>query len=590
MIRLGRLGHYTSRTLPRPKGVPNPSGDRQPASQSSLAGLYSLVSPGRARRYQMEETNYLPISSLAEIVYCPCRFYYRVVEAADETNEHVLEGKLQEEQRNERLNVNREHVSQTRAVRVASDRLGLSGIIDAIETGSSLYPVEYKKGPLSENLNDDVQVCAQAMVLEEATGQSIEVAYVHYVESACRREVRLDEALRDLVLKTIGEARSIMASGEIPPPLNDNRCNGCALVPRCLPAEVGYLKYQRRPPASPVPAVNLGRVLYVDEPGAYVRKRGERVVVTKDDEVIREIPACNLDQVVLVGNVNMSTPMIQLMMDRNLEVAYLSGSGTYAGSYLPGYTKNSVVRIAQYRTHLDTNQRLHLATRFVWGKLANMRTILVRNNRDRGDLEVARAAERLGRMVHKAREARDLASLLGIEGSGSREYFQVFGKLLKPGTSFSFERRTRRPPADPVNSMLGFGYSLLAKDMVAAVSVAGMDPYVGFYHEAKYGRPALALDLMEEFRSIIVDSAVITLVNRGMIDQDDFEERLGGCFLNKSGRRKFFQAYEGRRGEEVTHPLFGYRLPYRRNFELQARLLAKVLSGELPEYFPMRVR
>ena len=538
-----------------------------------------------------EAQQQLPVSAVSEILYCPRNFYYRVVEGAKEFNAHLLLGRLQEESRNERAAISREDYRQDRSVMVASERLGLIGVLDAVEEGEEIYPVEYKKGALKESLNDDVQVCAQAMLLEEKLGRDIPRGYVYYCQSRTRREVVFDQALRDLVENTVKRAYEILRSGEIPQPVADARCDGCSLASRCMPFEVKYLTgAEEKAPTRPLPSLNLGRVLYVDEPGAYVRKKGERVQVTRDKEVLADMPLCNLEQLVLAGTVNISSQAIKLFLDRGTEVHFVSRVGKYYGSLQPALTKNSVLRIAQHKAYQDMELRLKYARLFVQGKLSNMRTMLLRYNREMKEEQLDEAVLRIKALIKKISTVTSLNSLMGIEGAASREYFSVFKYLLKEHIPFEFQYRSRRPPGDPVNALLSLAYTLLTKDMVAAVSVVGYDPYIGFLHRSDYGRPALALDLIEEFRSIIADSVVLTVLNKGVLSVEDFEDRMGSCFLNDVGRKKFYRAYEERRHEMITHPLFGYRVPYLRIYELQARFLAKVLQGELAEYKPFMVR
>lgn len=538
-----------------------------------------------------EQQQYLPISAVAEILYCPRNFYYRVIEGAEDDNVHVLEGRLQEERRDQRVHVIREKYSQVRSIMVSSERLRLIGVIDAVEEGEEIYPIEYKKGILKENANDDVQVCAQAMVLEEKLNRDINRAYIYYAQSHTRREVILDTSLRELVQSTVKRAFEIIDSEEIPLPVADSRCNGCALAQRCLPFEINHLKNSDNGGfVRPLPGINHGRVLYVDEPGAYVRKKGERIQVTKEKEVLMDMPLCNLEQVVLSGTVNLSTQVIKLLLERGTEVHFLSRGGRYYGCLQPSMTKNSPLRIQQHKAFQDDAQRLRYARQFVRGKLTNMRTLLLRYNRDQKDDSLSRAVLKMKAMLKNLDKVDNLNSLLGLEGVSSREYFNVFNNLIKEKVPFDFNKRNRRPPEDPVNALLGYGYSLLTKDLCSVVQVVGFDPYIGFLHRSDYGRPALALDLMEEFRPIIVDSVVLTVLNKGIICEDDFEYRMGGCFLNDGGRKKLYRVYEERRHELVTHPIFGYRIAYLRIFELQARFLAKVLQQDLEEYKPFLVR
>lgn len=533
---------------------------------------------------------YLPISAVAEVLYCPRNFYYRMVEGADDSNAHLLEGRLQEERRNERERLMRENSLQIRSVTVSSERLHLLGVIDALEEQGDLYPVEYKKGVRRDNLNDDVQLCAQAMALEEHLERDLPRGFIYYAGSHARREVLFTADLRALVENTVHRAMGILESDEIPLPLADNRCHGCALEPRCLPEEIKYLRGEGQRPTRPVPGLNPGRVLYVDQPGAYVRRKGHRLLVTMEKETLMDMPLCNVDQVVLVGGVSVSTPVIKLLLENGTPVAFLSTGGSFRGVLEPALNRNSTLRLAQYGAYFDDRFRLVLAREFVRGKLTNMRITLMRHNRELHDPEISLAVRRMAGYIPAAGEATELASLLGLEGTGSREYFRVFGRLIRRELPFAFAGRNRRPPRDPVNAMLGYCYSLLTKDMRSATALVGFDPYLGFFYEAKYGRPALALDLMEEFRPIVADSVVLAAINRGTVTESDFEQRLGGCYLNETGRAKLYRAYEERRQQQITHPVFGYRLPYRRVFESQARFLAKVLQKELDLYIPFVVK
>jgi CRISPR-associated protein Cas1 len=177
---------------------------------------------------------------------------------------------------------------------------------------------------------------------------------------------------------------------------------------------------------------------------------------------------------------------------------------------------------------------------------------------------------------------------MGLEGTGSAAYFRVFGSLLREG--WTFEKRTRRPPTDPVNAMLSFAYTLLNQQVLAAVQTVGLDPYVGFLHSTQYGKPALALDLMEEMRPVLADSVVLSVINKRVLKPDDFEEALGAYRLSDGGRRDFLAQWEARLETERRHPTFGYKVSYRRALILQARLASRWLLGEIPEYPPLIVR
>jgi CRISP-associated protein Cas1 len=230
---------------------------------------------------------------------------------------------------------------------------------------------------------------------------------------------------------------------------------------------------------------------------------------------------------------------------------------------------------------------LRVARRLVEGKVRNQRTMLQRNH-----VEPPREAiDGLRDMARRAESTESVAELLGVEGNAARLYFGAFAGMIKSEDGdartefpFDFRTRNRRPPRDAVNAMLSLGYSLLAKDLTIACYAVGFDPYVGFYHQLRFGRPALALDLMEPFRPLIVDSAVLTAINGGMVTPRDFVRAGGAVALTASGRKGFLRAYELRMDTLVTHPLFDYRVSYRRLLEIQSRLLARVLEGEIGEY------
>ncbi len=199
----------------------------------------------------------------------------------------------------------------------------------------------------------------------------------------------------------------------------------------------------------------------------------------------------------------------------------------------------------------------------------------------------------MARLLRKLDDAASLGELFGLEGMGAALYFGEFGRFLKvrpPGEGFDFSARNRRPPRDPVNALLSFAYAVLAKDCFAAACAVGFDPYKGFFHADRHGKPSLALDLMEEFRPVIADSVVLTLVNNESLTPGDFLVWRGACQLTESGRRAFFRAYETRRATEVTHPVYGYRMTYGRMLEVQARMLASAVRGELPNYSGFVVR
>jgi CRISPR-associated protein Cas1 len=250
-------------------------------------------------------------------------------------------------------------------------------------------------------------------------------------------------------------------------------------------------------------------------------------------------------------------------------------------------TKNVMLRRAQFAMAESAGFGLALARRLVAGKIRNQRVMVQRNHRE----PPAVVLGEMRKMAERAESAASMESLLGIEKNGARLYFGQFAGMLKneegealSGFAFDFEKRNRRPPRDPVNALLSLAYSMLAKDFTVACYAVGFDPMVGFYHQPRFGRPALALDLMEPFRALVADSAVLTAVNTRMVGERDFVRAAGSVALTPAGRKGFFRAYEARMDTLVTHPLFDYRVSYRRMLEIQARLLAKYVMAEIGEY------
>jgi CRISP-associated protein Cas1 len=277
-------------------------------------------------------------------------------------------------------------------------------------------------------------------------------------------------------------------------------------------------------------------------------------------------------------------------------VAYFSQGSWFYGLTTGLGLKNVFLRREQFRKADDSEFCLKLARALVGGKIRNQRTLLQRNHIE----PPAGALARLKCCVDDAERAGSLETLLGIEGNAARVYFENFSGMIKAdedvdrtstsetgesaGFDFDFDGRNRRPPRDPVNALLSLAYSMLAKDLTIVCHAVGFDPFLGFYHQLRFGRPALALDLMEPMRSLIADSTVLTAINTRMVTPRDFLRVGASVALASDGRKAFYRAYEQRMDTLVTHPLFGYRVNYRRILEIQARLLARFLTGEIPEY------
>ncbi len=328
--------------------------------------------------------------------------------------------------------------------------------------------------------------------------------------------------------------------------------------------------------------------IYITKQGAMVGKTSERLKITLKKEILLDLPLIKVSEVVLFGNITVTTPAIKLLAQKGIGVTFLNKNGKYICRVQPEISKNSLLRIEQYRAFFDDTRRLEIARGFVLGKLANLRMMLVRKGGKSKDTKAA--IERIKKAERRAKTTSSVNMLRGHEGDGSAAYFSAFNRFLKPKT-FSFEKRVRRPPTDPVNALLSFGYTLLTNDIITACTIAGFDPYIGYLHAEHYGRPALALDLMEEFRPLIVDAMVMSCINKKILTTGHFKStETDTCRLTDEGRQAFLEQYEQRRKTEFTHAALEQKMTYQQAFEEQARLLGKLLQGEREDYPPLLMK
>ncbi len=566
------------------------------------------------------ETALIPLRALNQITYCPRLYYLQYVDAVMPTNEHVESGLFDHRRVDEPNLANKTRkegdADKSRGIHLSSETLGLTGILDLIEekNGAS-YPVETKHGSAPRDDdgrpttwdNDAVQLCGQALLMEEAFGIQVERGFQFYAGSRERVEVRFTDELRAKTRSAIDECHRLSTLDAPPDPLPSelrHRCFGCSLAPVCLPEETLYqigLPPAKEETAAPpagltrvLPPSDDGAVLYVQEPGSHVGKRSEHLVVRKDGQEVTRVPMHAIRQLVVFGNVQVSTQALETLATNEIPVVYLTGYGRFIGTFAPAERKNVGLREAQFRRFADPAECLTLSKAVVRGKLINQRALLMRSLRGDGDRGSDEPAARdLAELIRRLDGAPTLETVLGLEGQGAALYFGEFNRFLRsqpPGHGFSFTARNRRPPRDPVNALLSFAYALLAKDCFTAVSTVGFDPYKGFFHSNRHGKPSLALDLMEEFRPVIADSVVLTLINNEMLTPADFLVWREAYQLTDSGRRKFFAVYEQRKATVVTHPVYGYKMSYSRMLEVQARMLAAYVRGSVPAYTGFTVR
>ncbi len=336
--------------------------------------------------------------------------------------------------------------------------------------------------------------------------------------------------------------------------------------------------------------------LYVVEQGAEIGCHSERIEVRRDANVIGSVPLVKLEDIIIFGNIAISTPALKRLLDRGIEVTFMTVDGRYQGRLIGQTTAHVALRQAQYAFAADTTRALRLAQSFVEGKLRNQRAVLQRFCRNRANppAEASAAAADLDAFIQRVGRTTKLSSLLGVEGSATARYFSGLRSLIGP--EWNFSGRQRRPPPDPVNLLLSFGYTLLTHKALGAIQAVGFDPYLGYLHSLDYGRPSLALDLMEEFRPILIDALVARLCNDGRLQPSHFhpgdDER--PVIISEAGKRIFLAAFEERMRTEATHPEGADsgpgKVPYTRCILLQARRLARVIRGERERYEPFTAR
>ena len=329
--------------------------------------------------------------------------------------------------------------------------------------------------------------------------------------------------------------------------------------------------------------------LYVLEPGARLEKEYQRLLVVKHDQILMRVPLQRVTQVVLIGRVGVTTPALHALLRAEIPLLIVNRSGKLQGRLLPPTAANLPLRQEQYRRNDDDAFCFALTQAIVAAKIHNQRVLALRLARRRQQID-NQAPDALKTAIQQTQTAANIDSLRGIEGMAARRYFAIYRGAFAP--EWLFTKRTRRPPKDPVNSLLSLGYSFLTQNMMMSLEAVGLDPYLGYFHAEKYNRPALALDLVEEFRAPIVDSLVLSLLNHRLVKEKDFHKEQGqeGVFLTTRGFRIFLRKYSDKLESQFKSRELGRDISYRKLFEVQARKLARVVQGKDEIYRPFRLR
>jgi len=340
----------------------------------------------------------------------------------------------------------------------------------------------------------------------------------------------------------------------------------------------------------------LLNTLFVTTQGAYLRLDHDTVKVEVEGEMKLQVPLHHLGGFVLFGNVLVSPFLMHRAGEDGRAITFLDHNGRFKCRLVGATSGNVLLRCAQHQTLSDTTRTTEIARNIVAGKIQNTRTVVVRAAREAASSTDTAAlqstADILAEALATLKQTGTLDEVRGVEGRAAQAYFATFNSMIRTDReTFRVQTRTRRPPRDRTNALLSFLYAVLLNDCVSAAEGVGLDPQVGYLHALRSGRPALGLDLMEEFRAFIADRLALSLINRRQVQPKQFSERPGGAvLLNDEGRKEVIIAYQKRKQEEVTHPALDKRVPIGLLPHVQARLLARHLRGDVDSYVPFITR
>ncbi|QLH75765.1 MAG: CRISPR-associated endonuclease Cas1 [Methanomassiliicoccales archaeon] len=532
-----------------------------------------------------------------EYVYCPRLCYIEWVQGEFKDSADTVEGRLGHK-RVDRPGTSVQEdamdgtVIHSRSVTIGSTNLGAIAKIDLLEIeGEVATPVDYKKGKMPDNefnayLPEMVQLCVQGLLLIE-NGFKTTGGVIYYIASKKRVTISFTKELIDKTKEALASMKNMIDEDRPPPPLVDSpRCYGCSLASICLPDETNAMKGVGEEIRRLYPSRDDQTPIYVIGEGHSIRKSEGRIEIWKEGEMVADRPLNDISQLSVYGSANITIPAMVELMGRGVPIGFFSHSGWFNGYAIGTFNKNIGLRMAQFKTGFDGTLSNNIAKMMIYGKIKNCRTLLRRNDKECP----SESLETLDLLAERCLESKDNNSLLGIEGAAAQIYFSRFNNMLKSNCPFDFNERNKRPAGDPVNAALSYSYGMLVKDVFNCLLLVGFDPYFGVYHRPKHGKPALALDLMEEFRPIIADSIVMTAFNNGELKESDFIITKIGTSFSQNGKKKLIAAYERRINTEVTHPVFGYTVSYRRIIEVQARLLGRAMTREIDSYQPFLTR
>lgn len=520
----------------------------------------------------------IPIYAINAYLYCPYRFYIEHVKGEFEDNDHTAEGRFISQQENTK--------GQTKSwkkrpqIFVNSERYGIFGFVDqVIENRGKTKIVEIKKGDASHPyLNDVMQLTAYMLAYAESYDKKIEEmeGEIRYVGSNKRFKITPTKKRISKLLEIIQNMH--MTAEDPPQPIYiKKKCDPCSLINICLPQKESELKRKI------MPSARDAQPIYVATQGAYIRQDGESITVNYNGRNIVKIHHSKINALHLMGNVQISTQAMKLLTSNNIPVVFSDILGRYWFVCHSGFSKNIPLRIKQLQLTQDEKKRIEISKMIIEGKIRNQLYVLKKKN-----LITKQDNHLILSMLKDLDHCKSIDELMGIEGQIAGLYFEKISEKLDP--QWGFSGRNRHPPKDPINALLSFGYSILHNVVLSAIMATGLDPFIGVLHSEHYGRASLALDIMEEFRPIIIDLEVLSMINLGQIKKSDFSENIGGAiFLIDKGRRKFLEVIRKRLETKRYYSLLDSRVEYIRIIESQVRVFEKCILGEIDTYTPFVV-
>lgn len=511
-------------------------------------------------------------SQLNTYLFCPRLLYLEAVLGCEGSNIESEEGRFLHDK------------LASDEVYVEHPELGLSGKVDVYREDG--IPIEYKRGkPLPDGTpwpGHAIQLCALTMLLEHVEGRPIPYGYIWYNLSRERLQVEFPESLRQETFATITAAKKLLQQTTVPQPIENRKaCLGCNQYRNCLPDE---LQLTTPPPeAKTILAPHVeGQPVYIDRPGTKLSvKQGSLLISAVGDDEPVSIGLSRINQVVIQQPASCTSSFLEACSKQKIPVMLLDFSGRWQGSIHGPSTRNVLTRLRQFEQLTQPDINLQLAKTLITAKITNQRVWLRRHLGKDHEVPVA-----LGRILKSIPACEAIPSLLGMEGEAARHHFQGLSEMIKPDAGIEWQGRHKRPSPDPLNSLLSFGYSILMQQALTGCQLAGLDPYLGFYHGIKHGKPSLALDLMEIYRTPVVDAAVLGFINRGQVCAEDFEIEGSTCRLKSAARKAFMQCLFERLRSSVKHPVFGYDTTYQRAIHVEARLLSYALLSGLDLWKP----